>query len=53
VVGFTLGRSAWPLAIAVATMGCASLALWAVSRRGRVAPAIAPPPAGMRGAAPG
>jgi DHA1 family bicyclomycin/chloramphenicol resistance-like MFS transporter len=41
VVGFTLGRSAWPLAIAIATMGCVSLALWAVSRRSRVAPAAA------------
>jgi DHA1 family bicyclomycin/chloramphenicol resistance-like MFS transporter len=36
VVGVTLGRSAWPLAIAIATMGCTSLALWAASRRGRV-----------------
>jgi DHA1 family bicyclomycin/chloramphenicol resistance-like MFS transporter len=38
-VGFTLGSSAWPLAIAIATMGCGSLVLWAVSRRGRIAPA--------------
>ena len=46
VVGFTLGHSAWPLAIAIATMGCASLALWAVSRRARadvVLPAKASP----------
>jgi DHA1 family bicyclomycin/chloramphenicol resistance-like MFS transporter len=41
VVGLTLGRSAWPLAIAIATMGCASLALWAASRHARVAPAPA------------
>jgi len=46
VVGFTLGHSAWPLAIAIATMGCASLALWAVSGRARadvVLPAKASP----------
>jgi len=53
LVGVTLGRSAWPLAIAIATMGCASLALWALSRRRRVAAATALPRAGMRGAAPG
>jgi DHA1 family bicyclomycin/chloramphenicol resistance-like MFS transporter len=54
VVGLTLGRSAWPLAIAIATMGCASLALWAVSRRGRVAPATAKlPRAEMPGLSPG
>jgi DHA1 family bicyclomycin/chloramphenicol resistance-like MFS transporter len=34
-VGLTLGRSAWPLAIAIAATGCGSLALWAVSRRAR------------------
>ncbi len=53
VVGFTLGRSAWPLAIAIATMGCASLILWTASRRGRAAPAHAKaPPAEMRGLSP-
>jgi DHA1 family bicyclomycin/chloramphenicol resistance-like MFS transporter len=35
VVGFTLGRSAWPLALAIAAMGCASVALWGLSRRAR------------------
>jgi DHA1 family bicyclomycin/chloramphenicol resistance-like MFS transporter len=34
-VGFALGRSAWPLAIAITTMGCLSVALWALSRRAR------------------
>jgi DHA1 family bicyclomycin/chloramphenicol resistance-like MFS transporter len=32
IVGRTLGHSAWPLASALATMGCLSLALWAGSR---------------------
>ena len=41
-VGFSLGRSAWPLALAIAAMGCASLALWGASRRAR---ADAVPPA--------
>jgi DHA1 family bicyclomycin/chloramphenicol resistance-like MFS transporter len=31
-VGALLGQSAWPLAIAVATMGCATLLLWIVTR---------------------
>jgi MFS transporter, DHA1 family, multidrug resistance protein len=31
IVGVTLGRSAWPLAVAIATMGCISLGLWAIS----------------------
>jgi DHA1 family bicyclomycin/chloramphenicol resistance-like MFS transporter len=34
-VGLALGRSAWPLAIAIALMGCVSVALWAASRRAR------------------
>jgi DHA1 family bicyclomycin/chloramphenicol resistance-like MFS transporter len=40
LVGALLGTSAWPLAGAVATMGCASLALWIVTRalRGRAGP---------------
>jgi DHA1 family bicyclomycin/chloramphenicol resistance-like MFS transporter len=32
VVGYTLGQSAWPLAGAIAAMGCLSFALWAGSR---------------------
>jgi MFS transporter, DHA1 family, multidrug resistance protein len=36
VVGHTLGQTAWPLAAAVAGMGCVSLALWAVSRCARL-----------------
>jgi MFS transporter, DHA1 family, multidrug resistance protein len=32
-VGHAAGHSAWPLAGAVAAMGCLSFALWAVSRR--------------------
>jgi DHA1 family bicyclomycin/chloramphenicol resistance-like MFS transporter len=32
VVGWLLGRSAWPLAAAVAVMGCASLLLWISTR---------------------
>jgi MFS transporter, DHA1 family, multidrug resistance protein len=38
-IGALLGRSAWPLAAAVAAMGCASLLLWALTRavRARVA----------------
>ena len=35
VVGLSLGRSAWPLAAAVATMGCATLLLWLATRRVR------------------
>lgn len=35
VVGHTLGRTAWPLAIAVATLGCATLLVWAISRNVR------------------
>ncbi len=34
-VGQLLGRSAWPLAIAVAVMGCASLVLWSATRAQR------------------
>jgi len=38
VVGSLLGQSAWPLAAAVAAMGCTTLLLWIVTRsvRGRV-----------------
>ena len=32
-VGALLGASAWPLAIAVAAMGCATLLLWILTRR--------------------
>jgi DHA1 family bicyclomycin/chloramphenicol resistance-like MFS transporter len=31
IVGYTLGRTAWPLAAAVATMGCLALGLWVIS----------------------
>jgi DHA1 family bicyclomycin/chloramphenicol resistance-like MFS transporter len=44
LVGLALGRSAWPLAIAIALMGCVSVALWAASRRAR-ADAMHEPPA--------
>jgi len=39
VVGALLGANAWPLAIAVAVMGCATLVLWILTRslRARVA----------------
>jgi len=32
VVGHTLGRTAWPLAVAVATMGCLTFVIWMFSR---------------------
>jgi len=32
-VGWSLGANAWPLAIAVATMGCAALLVWVLTRR--------------------
>jgi len=35
VVGALLGRSAWPLAAAVAAMGCVTLLLWLVTQRVR------------------
>ena len=35
VVARSLGPTAWPLAIAVATMGCMAFALWGASRRTR------------------
>jgi DHA1 family bicyclomycin/chloramphenicol resistance-like MFS transporter len=35
VVGSLLGRSAWPLAVAVAAMGCTTLLLWLATRRVR------------------
>jgi len=35
VVGHTLGSTAWPLAVCVATPGCMALALWGVSRHVR------------------
>jgi DHA1 family bicyclomycin/chloramphenicol resistance-like MFS transporter len=34
-VGLVLGASAWPMVVAIAVMGCATLALWAVSRNVR------------------
>jgi MFS transporter, DHA1 family, multidrug resistance protein len=37
VVGHLLGRSAWPLALGVAVMGCLALALWASTREWRAA----------------
>jgi DHA1 family bicyclomycin/chloramphenicol resistance-like MFS transporter len=39
LVGVTLGKSAWPLAIGVAVAGCATLALWIATRavRARIA----------------
>src|SRR5262249_19543379 len=37
VVGSLLGRSAWPLAVAVAAMGCATLLLWLATQRVRCA----------------
>jgi DHA1 family bicyclomycin/chloramphenicol resistance-like MFS transporter len=39
VVGSLLGRSAWPLAAAVAAMGCATLLLWLATQRVRRAAA--------------
>jgi DHA1 family bicyclomycin/chloramphenicol resistance-like MFS transporter len=33
VVGALLGDSAWPLAVAVAAMGCATLVLWIATRK--------------------
>jgi len=42
VVGHTVGQSAWPLAGAIATMGCLSFILWAGSRRLRAEAAHAP-----------
>jgi DHA1 family bicyclomycin/chloramphenicol resistance-like MFS transporter len=32
VVGWLLGANAWPLAIAVAVMGCTTLAIWLSTR---------------------
>jgi len=39
VVGWLLGENAWPLAVAVAAMGCATLVIWMATRalRARVA----------------
>ena len=36
-IGFYLGRSAWPVAGVVATMGCVALAIWALTRKVRAA----------------
>lgn len=33
LVGWLLGENAWPLAAAVATMGCATLVIWLATRR--------------------
>jgi DHA1 family bicyclomycin/chloramphenicol resistance-like MFS transporter len=38
VVGWLLGESAWPLAAAVAAMGCATLLLWILTRAVRRRP---------------
>jgi DHA1 family bicyclomycin/chloramphenicol resistance-like MFS transporter len=38
-IGLYLGRSAWPVAGTVATMGCLALAAWAATRRWRTAEA--------------
>src|SRR5262245_58325479 len=32
VVGHTLGQTAWPLAVAIAAMGCLTLVIWMFSR---------------------
>jgi len=32
LVGMLLGQSAWPLVLAVAAMGCASMLLWILTR---------------------
>jgi DHA1 family bicyclomycin/chloramphenicol resistance-like MFS transporter len=37
VVGQLLGQSAWPLAAAMAIMGCLALVIWALTRRTRAA----------------
>jgi len=36
-IGLYLGQSAWPVAGAVAAMGCVSLAIWAFTRKARAA----------------
>ena len=36
-IGLYLGRSAWPVAGVVATMGCMALAIWALTRKVRAA----------------
>ena len=36
-IGLYLGRSAWPVAGVVATMGCLALAIWALTRKVRAA----------------
>ena len=45
VVGWLLGQSAWPLVLAVAAMGCASMLLWistrAIRARSRQEPGLA------------
>jgi DHA1 family bicyclomycin/chloramphenicol resistance-like MFS transporter len=45
VVGYTLGQSAWPLAGAIAAMGCLSFVLWAGSRSARNERLACAPPA--------
>ena len=42
VVGWLLGENAWPLAAAVATMGCVTLALWFLTRTVRRSVAAKP-----------
>jgi MFS transporter, DHA1 family, multidrug resistance protein len=36
-IGFYLGNSAWPVAVTVASMGCAACLIWAFTRRVRAA----------------
>jgi DHA1 family bicyclomycin/chloramphenicol resistance-like MFS transporter len=38
VVGYTLGRTAWPLAAAMAAMGCLTLGLWVISSHAMASP---------------
>src|SRR5262245_4108962 len=47
VVGYTLGGDAWPMAGAVATMGCLAFTLWAISRYERMHDAEAALVSGM------
>ena len=51
IVGHTLGRSAWPLAVAIAATGCLSVVLWIVSRRVRISGLPAPQAASTIGLA--
>ncbi len=42
-VGHLLGTSAWPIAAPMAAMGCATLAIWAISRKARSRDVARPP----------